>query len=133
MKTFDIERDPNDCGILYYRASVSFEPGLTVLVGCNGSGKTSLLRQINNRLGREGTPHIFYNNLSDGGHNALEKAGFYGDIEFMATAISILTCASIRSLIPTKTIGNSSLRVGKGKINERRVAPERSNLGGTKQ
>ena len=87
MREFKITRDPNDCGNLYYRTKVEFQPGLTVLVGCNGCGKTTLINQIKRRLEKEDIPYVHYDNLHDGGSNARSKAGFYGDISFLATAV----------------------------------------------
>ena len=87
MREFNIIRDPNDCGNLYYRSKVSFEPGVTVLVGCNGCGKTTLIRQIKRLLEKDDIPYVAYDNLHDGGSNARQKAGFYGDVEFMATSM----------------------------------------------
>lgn len=46
-RKFKIERDYYADGeYLYKKKHVEFEPGLTVLVGCNGCGKTTLMRQI---------------------------------------------------------------------------------------
>ena len=87
MREFEIHKNPNDCGILYYRNKVIFKPGVTVLVGCNGCGKTSLIRQIKNRLKQEEIPCLSYDNLHDGGANARTKAGFFGDMEFLATSL----------------------------------------------
>lgn len=87
MREFNIIRDPNDCGNLYYRSKVAFEPGVTVLIGCNGCGKTTLIRQIKRLLDKEDIPYVAYDNLHDGGSNARQKAGFYGDVEFMATSM----------------------------------------------
>lgn len=87
MREFKLIRDPNDCGNLYYRTSATFEPGVTVLVGCNGCGKTSLIQQIKRQLEKEEIPFVHYDNLHHGGANARSKAGFYGDVEFMATSM----------------------------------------------
>lgn len=87
MRTFKIEKNPNECGKLFYRNTVTFEPGVTVLIGCNGYGKTSLLRQIKYGLQDEKMPYIFYDNLHDGGENARSRAGFYGDMDFLAAAV----------------------------------------------
>jgi len=87
MRTFKIEKNPNECGKLYYRDTVTFESGVTVLIGCNGCGKTSLLSQIKYSLDKENIPYIFYDNLHDGGENARSKAGFFGDMSFLAAAI----------------------------------------------
>jgi energy-coupling factor transporter ATP-binding protein EcfA2 len=87
MREFNIIRDPNDCGNLYYRSKVVFEPGVTVLVGCNGCGKTTLIRQIKRLLEKDDIPYVAYDNLHDGGSNARQRAGFYGDVDFMATSM----------------------------------------------
>ena len=87
MREFTIHRNPNDCGNLYYRSKVAFEPGVTVLVGCNGCGKSTLIRQIKHRLEKEDIPYVSFDNLHDGGDRARSKAGFYGDFSFLATAM----------------------------------------------
>ena len=87
MREFKIIKDPNECGNLYYKSSISFEPGVTVLIGCNGCGKTSLIRQIKHRLEKEDIPYVSYDNLHDGGANARSKAGFYGDLNFLAGSL----------------------------------------------
>ena len=46
-RKFKIERDYYDeKDYLYRKMHVEFEPGLTVLIGCNGCGKTTLMRQV---------------------------------------------------------------------------------------
>ena len=41
-KAFKIPKDPcREGDILYKKSSITIEPGLTVLVGCNGCGKTT--------------------------------------------------------------------------------------------
>ena len=87
MREFKLIRNPNECGNLYYRTSATFEPGVTVLIGCNGCGKTSLIYQIKRQLEKEDIPFVHYDNLHHGGSNARQKAGFYGDVEFMATSM----------------------------------------------
>lgn len=107
MREFNIIRDPNDCGNLYYRSKVVFEPGLTVLVGCNGCGKTSLMRQIKRRLEKEDIPFVHYDNLHDGGSYARERAGFYGDVNFLATSF----CSSEGENI-VMNMGNMARQMG---------------------
>lgn len=87
MRTFKIDKDPYERSNLYYRNSVTFEPGITILIGCNGCGKTSLLNQIQYNLSKENIPYTVYDNLKDGEENARSKAGFLGDLNFLATAI----------------------------------------------
>ncbi len=50
-RRFKIERDCyEDENYLYKKGHVTFQPGLTVLVGCNGCGKTTLMKQLENIL-----------------------------------------------------------------------------------
>ena len=87
-RKFTLERDYYDEGFnLYKKKTITIKPGVTVLVGCNGIGKSTLLRQIKDNLKKENIPYILFDNLKSGGHNARERAGFYGDFGFLATSI----------------------------------------------
>lgn len=68
---------------LYNTTIFTIDPGVTVLVGCNGSGKSTLLRFIDRQLENEKIPHLFFNNLCDGGNRSMNKALFYGDMDFV--------------------------------------------------
>lgn len=86
-RIFTLTRDYYEEGqILYKRKTIEINPGLTILVGCNGIGKTTLLYQIKDNLEKENIPCIKYDNLHDGGSNAVSEAGFYDDFAFIATA-----------------------------------------------
>jgi len=55
MMKLVIDQDPHNQGVpLFVRDSVVMHPGLTFLVGCNGSGKTALLREIEKGCGQLG-------------------------------------------------------------------------------
>lgn len=87
MKTFIIPHDPYDTGFcVFEKNKITLKPGLTVFVGCNGSGKSSLLHCIESLLKEENIPNIFFDNLKDGGQNALSEAEYMGDLAFLATA-----------------------------------------------
>ena len=64
---------------LFKKDEVVFEPGLTVLVGCNGTGKTTLIRQMKDELEKCDIPHFSYDNLHEGGSASMSKAAFYQD------------------------------------------------------
>lgn len=83
-----LEKDYYDEGYsLYKKKTITIKPGVTVLVGCNGIGKTTLLRQIQDNLKADSVPYISFDNLKDGGGNAISEASFNGNFGFMATAM----------------------------------------------
>ncbi len=73
---------------LYKKGSITIKEGLTVLVGCNGTGKTTLIHQIKRQLKDEGIPVISFDNLHEGGSRAASSAGFYGDFQFLAASMT---------------------------------------------
>ena len=90
-RTFKIERDWNDMGCKIFRkGTIELQPGVTVLVGCNGIGKSTLIKQLEYQFKQDGTRFISFNNLRDGGSHARSRASFYGDFAFLANSM----CAS---------------------------------------
>lgn len=72
-------QDPLSLGYnLYADDHIYLRPGITTLVGCNGAGKTTLMRQLMYTIKkqRENAVIVQFNNLTDGGHNAIEEALF---------------------------------------------------------
>ena len=72
---------------LYKKTDITLKPGITVLIGCNGIGKTTMLHQIQDKLKKKDIPCVFYDNLHEGGSHSISEASFYGDFSFMATAM----------------------------------------------
>ena len=108
-RKFTLERDYYDEGFnLYKKKTVTIKSGVTVLVGCNGIGKSTLLRQIRDSLKKDNIPYVSFDNLKDGGGHARERAGFYGDFSFLATSI----CSSEGENI-VMNMGNLAARLGK--------------------
>lgn len=88
MKTIKLWKDPYDIEIdLWKKTSITIKEGLTVLVGCNGIGKSTLLSNIKSELSKQGIEVMQYDNLHDGGTRARDKAGFYGNVELLSTLI----------------------------------------------
>mgnify|MGYP004443851655 FL=1 len=76
-RTFNVGTNPMDADHkVYKRKSHTINTGVTVLVGCNGSGKSSLIRLIKSNLKNNKIPYTEYNNQSDGGSNALGELAF---------------------------------------------------------
>ena len=75
-------RDPYAAGFSPTKPKeIDIQPGLTVLVGCNGAGKTTLLLNIKEHCKNNDIPCLYYNNLRDGGSNAMGSLFFHGDYE----------------------------------------------------
>ena len=72
---------------LYKHQNITIKPGVTVLVGCNGVGKTTLLCQLQDKLKKKDIPCVFYDNLEEGGSSSISESLFCGDIAFGATAM----------------------------------------------
>ena len=78
-------RDPFDAGFQLYRfKEFEFQEGLTVLVGCNGAGKTTLMTHLKRELEHLNIPVWTYGNEGSK-HRTMERAGFFNDIETLAT------------------------------------------------
>ena len=108
-KKFNLVKDYYEEGFdLYKKKTITIKPGVTVLVGCNGIGKTTLLHQIRGKLKKDNIPYVLFDNLKDGGSHSISEAGFYGDFSFMATAM----CSSEGENI-VMNIGNLAARLGK--------------------
>lgn len=68
-------RDPWDVGYdVYKKTRFTINPGISVLVGCNGAGKTTLIRFVKDVLESENILYTSYDNLHDGGRNAMDAA-----------------------------------------------------------
>lgn len=85
---FKIIKDYYDNGEkIYNKASVEIKEGLTILCGCNGCGKTTLIHQIKDALVKEKIPFLHFNNLIDGGNNSVSSSLWCGDTGFAVQAI----------------------------------------------
>lgn len=88
-RKFELIKDYYDESVnLYKKKAVTINPGVTILVGCNGIGKTTFLHQVRDRLKKQDIPCIEYDNLHDGGSNSVGEASLIGDFTFISTAIS---------------------------------------------
>ena len=74
-------------GKIFDKTFVTIKPGVTVLVGCNGAGKTTMLNQIKRTLGNKDIPYLFHGNLTDGEKEYRSKVLFYDDINFVARSM----------------------------------------------
>jgi len=87
-RKFKLWKDPYDIGFdLWKKRTIEIKPGVTVLVGCNGIGKTTLLNNIEAELKKENIPVTHFDNLSDGGSNARSEKLFLEDFSFLAESM----------------------------------------------
>lgn len=82
--TFKIKKNPFD-RILYSKDKVTIQRGLNVLVGCNGCGKSTMMKQFISILEENKLPLIKFDNYFDGGGESIQKAAFFGDFEFVSS------------------------------------------------
>ncbi|MBO5550764.1 MAG: ATP-binding protein, partial [Lachnospiraceae bacterium] len=86
-KMINTWRDPYGEGFsICSRKQIEFRDGLTVLVGCNGCGKTTTIRNIKEQLDDEGIPCYTFDNLTEGGSRSVSEAISSNNIAWAATA-----------------------------------------------
>lgn len=85
MREINTWRDPYDAGFSMTRLkTICIKEGVTILVGCNGIGKTTLLQNIKSELKKDNIPYLYFDNLHDGSTNSLGRSLFYNDIGMAA-------------------------------------------------
>lgn len=116
-RKFKLWDDPYDTEYgLWKKKTLTIQPGVTVLAGCNGIGKTTLLHNLESDLKKKNIPVITFDNLHDGGQVSIGEALFNDNIELAATSM----CSSegenivINMLEFSENLGNF-IRTGKVK------------------
>ena len=85
LRKFFINKEPHEIGVqLFQKSEININEGITVLVGCNGIGKTTLINTIKDEIKKNKIPMIHFNNLQDGDQNARAEAMYYQDYQFLA-------------------------------------------------
>lgn len=111
MHKFKIPTNPYEqgkYGKIYLKPEVTIKSGVTVLVGCNGSGKTTFLNLIEDTLRQDSEVAVLhYDNLREGGDRAKESAGWHDDLNLLATLIQ----SSEGEQIVTN-LGNTARKIG---------------------
>lgn len=83
-------KDPYDSGWdIFSKQYLTLNPGVSILVGCNGYGKTTLMQTLKEYAQTHKIPLFHWDNTKDV-HSARERAGWLGNTTFLATA----TCSS---------------------------------------
>lgn len=78
---------PYDDEKIYSKTEHNFNEGITILVGQNGAGKSTILLFLKEKCKKEKLPLFLYDNYTDGGDKAKSKYSFYGDWDAVATAM----------------------------------------------
>ena len=74
---------------IYKKASCIIEPGISVLVGRNGAGKTTFLRMVKEQCKKNGIKTFCYDNYKEGGDKATQRYGYDENISALARALFI--------------------------------------------
>ena len=114
-----VDRDPYGTNEpIFSKKKHQFKPGVTVLVGCNGTGKTTMLETIKSTVKKKNIPCLSYNNLVDGGHNSRSAHLFHQNFEIAATLMMSSEGEEI-----TINIGQTAAKIG-AFVRKNRGAPE---------
>lgn len=91
MREIEIDQSPHyEDKTFYPYNKLGFEEGITVLAGCNGAGKSTILKNIKRHCKKNNIDCVQFDNLQNGASQTKSKAGFYGDFETMA---SLMNCS----------------------------------------
>lgn len=72
--TVKITKDPyGNHYSIFKKPEVELKSGVTILVGCNGYGKTTFIHELEYWLKCQKIKYIKYDNLTDGGSNSISK------------------------------------------------------------
>lgn len=104
--TIELVQKYYDDSILFKKPSAEFEPGVTVLVGCNGYGKSTMLASIRDHCKENNIKFIEFDSMQDRSIDK-SKAGFYGDMTFLATSMTASEGENI-----TLSLGKFAQRLG---------------------
>jgi len=92
MRKIKIWKDPYDMGFnTTERREITLEPGITILVGCNGLGKSTLLHNIEEELNKENIPCYTYDNLHNGGIKKVNELLSKDDINSISLSARLLS------------------------------------------
>ena len=86
MRTFEVTKEPYDNIKIHNVDKLSFEEGLSVLVGCNGCGKTTTLYEIKEDLAAKKIPYMYFD-TSTTAFRSSEIAGGNDDFSMVATLL----------------------------------------------
>lgn len=84
-RTFNINKDPNCLGFhMYKKSRITIREGLTILVGPNGMGKSTFIKELKRKLDKLDMPTYVYDNQHQGGNTAMQGFLNRGNIESLA-------------------------------------------------
>ena len=98
-----LQKDPYDDDRAFYKGHYAeFHPGITTITGCNGIGKTTLIKNIVEELENRGTPHFLFDNLGEAGgersarnlfNSAISGCSGMNAEKDLVMAVGLLSCS----------------------------------------
>ena len=88
---FKLDSNPYDDSVDLYEKSteyVTLKPGVTILIGPNGIGKTSFIRCLKDYLRKKRIKFFNYDNLMDGGSRMNQSLLYHGKMDLLGANFS---------------------------------------------
>lgn len=87
MRNFKIDKNYYGDRTLFKKGSFSIKEGLTVLIGCNGSGKSTMLRTIKNEIDKDKDIVCLFCDNKERSDNLVSESIWVNDISMAATSM----------------------------------------------
>lgn len=85
MRVVEIPTNPySEKKRLFMKKQYKLHTGVNVLIGCNGSGKSTFLHMLKIFLDKQGIKNYSFDNLSDGGSNMNQRLLLSGNLDMLA-------------------------------------------------
>lgn len=84
-----ITKNPYDQDfVIFKNTEPEFHEGITILVGANGTGKTTMIHFIEENMKKENIPCMVFNNLTNGGSHNVGYYSFEENFPMLAASMS---------------------------------------------
>ena len=87
-RKFELDKNYYEEDVEFFKKdNITINDGITVLVGCNGYGKSTLYHNIKHQLKESNIPCASFDNLTNGGHNMFSELAGNGDFSTLSNML----------------------------------------------